>query len=286
LEGVSRLEYPREKFETIVVDDGSDLPLESEATAEPFPSPFSLKFVRLPNSGPARARNYGVSVSRGEWLAFIDDDCVPEPDWLQRMDEAAGRYPCGLLGGRVVNGCPENIFAEVNQQLLDSVTEWFLLSRSPIAFITTNNMAVSRSAFEKVGGFNNRFRTAAAEDREFCARWLAAGKEIRRVPDAGIRHYHPQTLRTFLSMHLRYGKGSAMFHRERSSSPTRHFSSGLYSHLIRRCWGGHQPEPHRALAGALLVLSQAVTAAGYLTARVGKDTLLTEPAPKADSPAR
>lgn len=286
LDAISQQSYPRNKFETIVVDDGSDPPLEDAVPAETLAGGLTWRFLRQQNTGPARARNLGAWEARGEYLAFLDDDCVPHPDWLEEMDKAAQSYPEDLLGGGVLNGCPENLYASVNQQLVDSVTDWLSQAQSPIAFCTTNNMAVSKPAFKQAGGFNEAFPSAAGEDREFCARWLSSGGRIRRVSAAQVVHYHPQTLRTFARMHFRYGKGSDLFHRSRHTSPARQFSPGLYRHLLKPYWRGTGPSANRFAGAALLVLSQGITALGYVTARLGRNQVLTGPARQTDTARR
>jgi len=80
LQSLARLDYPRDRFEVIVVDDGTTTAapaLVVEMKAGP-----DVRLVRQPHAGPAAARNLGASHARGSLLAFTDDDCAPAPDWL------------------------------------------------------------------------------------------------------------------------------------------------------------------------------------------------------------
>lgn len=275
LAGIAALETSPASFEVIVVDDGSCPPLDP--VVRPFRERFSVALVRQPNSGPALARNAGARQARATWLVFLDDDCIPRPDWLTRLGQAIRQRPGFLLGGRVINGCPNNIYAEANQLLVDSVIDWFVRMNSPLRFFTSNNLAVPAPDFWEIGGFASEFRTAGGEDREFCSRWLQSGRSLALVPDVCIDHFHPQTLLSFLQMHSRYGSGAAQLHKQRKAAPARlASSSGLYLHLIRSFLAAR-----RLRQFPLLLLSQAATVAGFFTHKPGSDLDSTTLAEKA-----
>lgn len=272
LEAISRLSYPSSDFEVVVVDDGSPRPLRDAVTAKPFAQPFALRFLRQQNAGPATARNLATDSAAGRWLVFLDDDCVPRPDWLSQFDEAVGRHPACLLAGRTRNGRPSNIFAETNQSLVDFVVDWFHDAQSPHRFFPSNNIAVPANAFREIGGFDESFPAAGGEDREFCSRWLASGRSMVRVHDAWIDHYHPQDLISFLRMHYRYGRGAALLHRGRSTSPVSRTSWAFYRDLFRLVLQSEPPAARRLITLGVLALSQAATAAGFFAeqSRPGK----------------
>ena len=71
------LDYPRNCFEVIVVNDGGETKLE--AIADTFRNQINLNLITQPHSGPAAARNTGAAKAKGEFLAFTDDDCMPAP---------------------------------------------------------------------------------------------------------------------------------------------------------------------------------------------------------------
>lgn len=263
LAAIARLDYPRDAFEVIVVDDGSPQPVDS--STRPYLNSISLTVLRQSNQGPAVARNRGAEKARGEWLAFFDDDCHPHPHWLMSMDAAARLYPSALLGGSTVNGCCDNVYAEVNQRLLNTVQRWMDERQFPLRFFASNNLAVSTREFHLIGGFNESFRLAASEDREFCARWLASGRAMEFVPEASMSHYHPQTFRSFLAMHYRYGKGAAGLHRSRGTMPLRLAAQGLYRRILFD--ESKLPGVNRATSVLLLALTQFSAAAGYFSVR-------------------
>ncbi len=258
LASLAALDYSRDRFEVIVVDDGSTQPVAAVAGG------LNLKIIRQSNRGPASARNLGVAHASGEILAFLDDDCAPQPDWLLRMDAAAVRSPGALLGGRTSNGCDDNVYAAVNQLLVDTVIDWLRENSSPLQFFPSNNLAAPSADFREVGGFDSGFAIAAGEDRDLCGRWMASGRPLVEVPQACIVHYHPQSLCSFIGMHFRYGRGAALMHRSRNTTPLRYAEKGLYLRLLSAASG----IPHRRLrTTALLGLTQAAAAAGYVFER-------------------
>ena len=78
LQACTRLDYPHDRFEIIIVDDGSPVPVEVPKNDRS--NLVSITCLRQLNSGPASARNMGAKHARGDILAFTDDDCIPTPD--------------------------------------------------------------------------------------------------------------------------------------------------------------------------------------------------------------
>ena len=111
LEAISQLDYPRDRFEVIVVDDGSKIPLDSvvEPLQQKIPE-LQLKLIRQENAGPAAARNRGAAEAQGEFLAFTDDDCQPTTDWLIHFAAGFETAPEAMLGGKTINALSQNPF--------------------------------------------------------------------------------------------------------------------------------------------------------------------------------
>ena len=205
-----RLEVP---WEVVVVDDGSPEPLDSIASE--FHDRLDLRIERQLNAGPARARNRGVAVARGRWIAFTDDDCLPEPDWLGTLLRREALTPGAMVGGTTINGLERELFASASQLIVDFVYDHFNADPSRATFLTSNNVLCTRERFEAIGGFDVTFPRAGAEDRDFCDRWRTAGWPLVWEPAARIEHRHAQTLRKFVDLHYRYGRGAYLYHRRR-----------------------------------------------------------------------
>ena len=200
-------------WEVVVVDDGSLEPLD--AIAEAFHGRLDLRIERQLNAGPARARNRGVAVARGRFIAFTDDDCLPEPDWLGALLHREALTPGAMVGGTTINGLDKDLFASVSQLIVDLVYDHFNADPSRATFLTSNNVLCTRERFEALGGFDVSFPRAGAEDRDFCDRWKMAGWPLVWEPAARIEHRHAQTLGRFVDLHYRYGRGAYLHHRRR-----------------------------------------------------------------------
>jgi glycosyltransferase involved in cell wall biosynthesis len=209
LEALARLDYPRQHFEVIVVDDGSPIP--PKAVVAHFDSQLDLTLLTQPNAGPAAARNAGASQAKGEFLAFTDDDCTPAPDWLRSL--AFRLEPATAVGGCTRNAFPDNLYSSASQMLID----YFYRCKNPVLhdanFLASNNMALSKAQFLAIGGFDTTFRSAGGEDREFCERFLRAGLQMVYIPEAVVYHKRLLTFRTFWWQHFNYGRGSSHFRR-------------------------------------------------------------------------
>lgn len=202
LDALLRQDYSA-PYEVIVVDDGSsdDTP---KVMAECCSRHAMLQFLRQDNAGPARARNLGASHARGRFVAFIDDDCLPEPDWLRALD-AALVPGAAAAAGTVINREEGWVGRYVNRE---SVIHQVLASDGSVAELITGNAAVLSSVFEQVGGFDEAIRVAGGEDTEFSFRLRAAGHRIVSAPGARVRHLSaPTDVWGYLRMIFRHGRG-------------------------------------------------------------------------------
>ena len=198
--------YPREQFEVIVVDDGGHVDLQPVVAS--FGQQIRLTLLRQTNGGCASARNKGAEHASGDWLAFTDDDCAAAPEWLGAMDSVAARVPDALIGGCVMNGFPNNANSAASQAISDYFDAHMNRDPERGRFCSSNNFAIAASSFQKVGGFDVSFTRAAAEDRDFCDRCLAAGMRIVTAPDAVVWHYREMSLRGFCQHYFHYGQGA------------------------------------------------------------------------------
>jgi glycosyltransferase involved in cell wall biosynthesis len=263
LTAIAALEYPRDRFEVIVVDDGSPQP--AEEIVGRFRDHLDIRYLRRPHEGPAAARNAGARIARGDYLAFTDDDCAPSPGWLRAFAEALrGGTDCAL-GGRTLNALPENTFSQASQHLILYLYEYFNVDPHSAKFFASNNFAVLRTRFLAVGGFDPSFARAAAEDRELCDRWVGGRGQLVYVADAVVYHAHRLGFATFLRQHFSYGRGAFHFHRVRAArlrAPHTLEPISFYVGILHFPFRLERRWPAARIA-LLLVLSQAANAAGY-----------------------
>src|SRR3954453_14046236 len=155
--------------ELLVVDDrpGGE-PLSVERAGLP-----PVRVVRTGGGGPARARNLGWRTARTEWIAFLDDDVVPDPDWYERLEQDLAGLPGDVAGsqGRGRVPLPED----------RKPTDW---ERGTAGLATsswiTADLAYRRAALARVGGFDERFPRAFREDSDLALRVMETGARLVR----------------------------------------------------------------------------------------------------------
>ena len=262
LNSLAGLDYSRDRLEVVVVNDGGAGP---DTAAGHLGRDLKVKLINQNHLGSAAARNTGAAQARGEFLAFTDDDCAPDPPWLTALAQSLRTWPDHLIGGQTLNGLPQNVFSTASQLLASYVYSYY--NRNPHAahFFASNNLALSAERFRTVGGFDSTYTRAAAEDRELCDRWRYHGYRMTYAPDAVVHHTHDLTLRTFWQQHFNYGRGARQFRYARSlrhQKPIRLEPPSFYANMLRYAFA--HPDSHRPVVlAALLILSQAANAAGF-----------------------
>jgi glycosyltransferase involved in cell wall biosynthesis len=145
-----------DRFEVIVVDDGSDQALAP--VTDGFKDRLQVTLLGQTGAGPATARNLGAASARASLLAFTDDDCQPAPDWLDVLVARHQETPEAALGGHTINAVSGNVYSEASQLLVDYLYEYHTRKRGwrpssptePPAFFTSNNLAVPARHFQQV----------------------------------------------------------------------------------------------------------------------------------------
>lgn len=167
-------------FEIIVADDGcerriADLVAEMAAV---YPK-VALRYTAVAGTqGPAGARNAGARLARGEVLAFTDDDTIPSPDWVRNGYLAMAARPAWCAAaGRVVVPTPTRPTDHERDTAGLACAEF-----------VTANCFVRRSAFVRVGGFDERFTRAWREDSDLQFRLETQAGEVGRADDAVVEH--------------------------------------------------------------------------------------------------
>lgn len=246
-----------DRFEIIVCDDGSEPPVEVTGYRTP------VRVTRQSPAGPAAARNLGATLARGRYLAFTDDDCEPEPDWLERLAAHYEALNDVLIGGGMRNGA-QGAPAAATQAIMDFVyaDHW---RRAGARLFSTSNLSMPTAGFHELGGFSPSFPDAAGEDYDLCWRWQESGRRAMYAPDVVIVHRHELTVGAFLGQHYRYGRGLMRVRRRRASRGGRSWSPGisfyvrLVVHPLRR-WR----DPSAWRSASLIAASQFATAMGAL----------------------
>ena len=191
-------------FETIVVDDGST-DGTAALIAEKFPD---IRLISIPPSGLSAARNIGAEAATGEILAFTDDDCEPDHEWVVRLDRAFLDPDISAAGGPNLPP-PARSEREAVIRAAPGAPSHVLLDDTRAEHLPGCNIAVRSAAFAAVGGFDPAFRTAG-DDVDFCWRLSDAGHRLGFVPGAFVWHWRRPSIVTFLKQQLGYGKAEKL----------------------------------------------------------------------------
>jgi GT2 family glycosyltransferase len=160
-----------EGADEIVVADDSQMTETREFVQRDYKN---ILWVQGQRKGPAANRNSGAKASSGDWLVFIDDDCLPCGNWLAEIRKAT--TGCDVVEGKTV--CPDKTnhpFEDVVENLTGDL-------------LWSCNLAIRRSLFERLGGFDEHFLIAGGEDLELARRLRMSKSRIQFASDAIVHH--------------------------------------------------------------------------------------------------
>lgn len=210
LAAVSRLDYPPDQLEVVVVDDASRDP----GTIVEVAAHHGVRLlVNEENRGPSYSRNRASFESASDVLAFVDSDCVPGPAWLRELVPHFLWDRVGAVGGRTVGyriESPLDRYEEVSSPL-DMGRRLLLGTRGQDTFyVPTCNLLVRRTAYLALGGL--REDLLVGEDVDFCWRLRATGAYLVYAPEGVVRHKHRDNLGSMLRRRASYGTSEAALH--------------------------------------------------------------------------
>jgi hypothetical protein len=232
----------RPALETIVVADHNP-ELLSRARCE---LADAVVIANTGARGASGARNTGVALSRGEIVAFLDDDARATPDWLETLIPGFADPAVAGVGGRV-----DPLWATARPRWFPREFDWTVgasytgmpETTARVRNVWTNNMALRRTAFNAVGGFREDFGklgvASRPEDTELCLR-VTSGSWLYE-PASAVGHWVPArraTVRYFLRRCFDEGQGKAgiavMDGAAKSTSTERSYTMRVLPSAVRR----------------------------------------------------
>jgi GT2 family glycosyltransferase len=178
LSALAKQSLPKAEFEIIVADNNSPQGLEGVARVVAG----RARLISIVEKGAGPARNGGAAAAAGEILAFLDSDCVPEPQWLAEGLAALAGYD--VVGGSVavlVHDPGKLTPAEAFECIFAFDIEQYLERKG---FVGSGNLFCRRDVFDRVGGF----ATGVSEDVDWCHRASAKGFHIGFARKAAVGH--------------------------------------------------------------------------------------------------
>lgn len=204
-------------YEVIVSDDGLNSTAET-MIKERFPW---ARWTGGPCRGPAANRNHGASLGQGEWLVFTDDDCLPEPGWLQAFSSSLHEHPRALVleGATGAQGLKKHLNEAAPVNELGGL-------------LWSCNFAIENATFSQFGGFDEDFPFAAMEDVDLHSRLKSHSITPLFVGDARV--LHPWRVMNSFASICRYSASLDIF-------LFKHPSESRYYHAVchvRFAWNG------------------------------------------------
>ncbi|MGB2691989.1 MAG: glycosyltransferase [Thermodesulfobacteriota bacterium] len=268
LKSITNLDYPKNKFEVIVVDDGSINPPNKLINS--YKDRLNIRLFTQKNAGPAGARNTGAKKASGKFLAFTDDDCEPESNWLNAFENEFKRDSEIFLGGYTINSLSDNAYSTASQELINYLYSYYNSEQDNATFFASNNIAVRADLFQGIGGFDVTTLRATAEDREICDRWVYKRHKMTYTTDAIVFHSHDLSLSQYWGQHFNYGRGAYYFRKVRAlrgQEKVKLEPTSFYSNLIIYPYKRKEIK-QKTYISILLVLSQIANALGYYWERI------------------
>jgi GT2 family glycosyltransferase len=240
LDGLARQSRPID--DVIVIDNGPT------AGTEQVVSAFTARYVPEPRRGYANARNRGLAEARGDVIYFLDDDCVPDPDWADVLWNALDSGAADLASGSRAPGQP-GLAARLEYLSTDGPVLSPALTAGPARHLSTSNLLLRREVVTKTGCFDAAL--TMCEDRDFTTRARKLGFRLRYEPKARVTHYPAiHRVSEYLAKMRHYGTGTSQYFRR---------------------WGAEEPLagmfPASPAARLLLLPALAAAGTGYLVAR-------------------
>jgi glycosyltransferase involved in cell wall biosynthesis len=226
-----------DRYEIIMVDNNS-----TDSSAAIVRRMQAITVLNEPEQGSYAARNRGVSVARGEIVAFTDPDCVPREDWLEEIGRAMSNPDVGLVLGDRQFASDSGILGVLAAYESALCAYMFQNRRADCYYAYTNNMAVRMSILKTLGGFEQISRGG---DTEFLRRVAARYGEpaLAYAPGMMVRHLEIEGVGDYLRKKSIYGN----VNRNAAVSPVRALPVGTRMKLALQLVRSRGGSPAAAL---------------------------------------
>ncbi|EWG99644.1 hypothetical protein Q427_23780 [Halomonas sp. BC04] len=197
--------YPQDRHEVLVVNNAPE-----EAAPASMAWPDNARLIVEAAPGSYAARNRGISEARGEVLAFLDADCVPEPDWLESAMACMEAEGADLLAGHITLIYQRSRLTPA--ECFEKAFAFRQADNAAAGVSVTANLIVRRKVIEAVGAFDDSLMSGG--DFEWTRRATMAGFKLVYCPAAVVRHPARHSLASLVQKARRVSTGSMALHNE------------------------------------------------------------------------
>jgi cellulose synthase/poly-beta-1,6-N-acetylglucosamine synthase-like glycosyltransferase len=222
IESLKQLDYP--SLEIMIVDNSA----EPRATRDVVEQ-AGVTYTRVPAKGLSRARNAALQLAATRWVAFTDDDCRPEKNWLKELVRPLQDTNCACVTGLVLPAALENaaeitfeIYGGLGRGYQDKAWDGWSIRKSRLHPVQTwrfgagANMLIDAPRVLELGGFDLDLGAGSAapcsEDTEIWYHLLKCWHSIHYTPRAIVHHHHRSSPEELRKQIYAYAKGHAAYH--------------------------------------------------------------------------
>lgn len=206
--------YRRDRVEYLLVDNNSsDRTIEILQNAAIVSATENMNLSALTEANiqsSYAARNHAIRLAKGEFLAFTDADCRPQPEWLEKLLVPFSKTEVGIVVGELA-ALPGNSILEQYAERCELMAQKWLVNHAFCPYGQTANIAIRKEIFARVGLFRPYLTTGG--DADICWRIQQQTEwKLDYAPDAIICHRHRSNLKDFKSQWRRYGTSNRYLH--------------------------------------------------------------------------
>ena len=218
--------YPKDRYEIIIVNDGSKDNTEDVLREFEKKAPCGFIWISQKNQGITTAENTGLSRTKGTIVCFTADDCIIDKNWISNLVNGFSNDKIGAIGGKVVS-------YQTNTLIQQFIEEAQILDQEK--FFKRNTLITGSAAYRKqvltdIHGFDNFL--IACEDLDLSIKTQLLGYSLRYIPDAVVYHDHPATVKGLFFQQYRNGKGYVQLHRKYGRTYNLFYVTGVYGYQI------------------------------------------------------
>jgi glycosyltransferase involved in cell wall biosynthesis len=197
LEALENQGYPKSLYEVIIVDNGSEENIHELGTKF-----AQARVINETRPSSYAARNKGISISKGDIIAFTDSDCIPAQDWIERGVANLSKVPnCGLVAGKIDifyknPGKPTAV--ELYESVIAFPQKYFV---EVMRFGATANVFTFKKVISHVGIFDDTLKSGG--DTEWGERVFSSGYQLIYADDTCIAHPGRHSLKDLYKKHIR-----------------------------------------------------------------------------------